>query len=239
MRLPSHTLRGCVDWNILACNMIARFDSHTLRGCVDWNTEASSKGLRDGRSHPSWVCGLKPHGMPLWSALQRSHPSWVCGLKQSLVNRVLINSSRHTLRGCVDWNRPKVLASKNPIMSHPSWVCGLKRRSPLEGWERYAVTPFVGVWIETSACRSIWQSTLVTPFVGVWIETPEWWRLTTMMQVTPFVGVWIETRQRRMRRMPLTVTPFVGVWIETIPCVVATSTVPSHPLWVCGLKLSK
>ena len=57
-----------------------------------------------------------------------------------------------------------------------------------------------------------------------------------MMQVTPFVGVWIETRQRRMRRMPLTVTPFVGVWIETIPCVVATSTVPSHPLWVCGLK---
>ena len=33
------------------------------------------------------------------------------------------------------------------------------------------------------------------------------------------------------------VTPFVGVWIETIPCVVATSTVPSHPLWVCGLKL--
>ena len=60
-----------------------------------------------------------------------------------------------------------------------------------------------------------------------------------MMQVTPFVGVWIETRQRRMRRMPLTVTPFVGVWIETIPCVVATSTVPSHPLWVCGLKLSK
>ena len=33
------------------------------------------------------------------------------------------------------------------------------------------VTPFVGVWIETSAAQMIAQQMDVTPFVGVWIET--------------------------------------------------------------------
>ena len=33
------------------------------------------------------------------------------------------------------------------------------------------VTPFVGVWIETSACLNYAQKEGVTPFVGVWIET--------------------------------------------------------------------
>ena len=168
---------------------------HTLRGCVDWNLTIWKRGRERERVTPFVGVWIETYLRPLRG----------------------LRTRRHTLRGCVDWNRPKVLASKNPIMSHPSWVCGLKRRSPLEGWVRYAVTPFVGVWIETP------------PLL---VRDNLWW-------VTPFVGVWIETRQRRMRRMPFTVTPFVGVWIETIPCVVATSTVPSHPLWVCGLKLSK
>ena len=33
--------------------------------------------------------------------------------------------------------------------SHPSWVCGLKHQTGENGDGRYAVTPFVGVWIET------------------------------------------------------------------------------------------
>ena len=33
------------------------------------------------------------------------------------------------------------------------------------------VTPFVGLWIETSAAQMIAQQMDVTPFVGVWIET--------------------------------------------------------------------
>ena len=76
----------------------------------------------------------------------------------------------------------------------------------------------------------------VTPFVGVWIETGE--RLVRYRQVavTPFVGVWIETRQRRMRRMPLTVTPFVGVWIETFQVKMSLAYGFLHPSWVCGLK---
>ena len=57
------------------------------------------------------------------------------------------------------------------IESHPSWVCGLKHH---EGGSRIMendVTPFVGVWIETSAALCLLGSAAVTPFVGVWIET--------------------------------------------------------------------
>ena len=35
----------------------------------------------------------------------------------------------------------------------------------------YAVTPFVGVWIETGQNMSNDMQRYVTPFVGVWIET--------------------------------------------------------------------
>ena len=76
-----HTLRGCVDWNpLLAYHKICN-DRHTLRGCVDWNkpigtadsspyvtpfvgvwieTPWDAKKRRATKSHPSWVCGLKP-----------------------------------------------------------------------------------------------------------------------------------------------------------------------------------
>ena len=35
-----------------------------------------------------------------------------------------------------------------------------------------AVTPFVGVWIETGNSPKDTHGCIVTPFVGVWIETP-------------------------------------------------------------------
>ena len=34
---PSHTLYGCVDWNLCLCSSLSWFQSHTLYGCVDWN----------------------------------------------------------------------------------------------------------------------------------------------------------------------------------------------------------
>ena len=37
--------------------------------------------------------------------------------------------------------------------------------------EELGVTPFVGVWIETSTNRPNLIAIRVTPFVGVWIET--------------------------------------------------------------------
>ncbi len=55
------------------------------------------------------------------------------------------------------------------------------------------VTPFVGVWIETSLARCWSRRKEVTPFVGVWIETGGIHLTCDGGKVTPFVGVWIET----------------------------------------------
>ena len=57
------------------------------------------------------------------------------------------------------------------MQSHPSWVCGLKHVILDLYGIGHEVTPFVGVWIETSLRTSFSRSSRVTPFVGVWIET--------------------------------------------------------------------
>ena len=36
-------------------------------------------------------------------------------------------------------------------MSHPVWVCGLKLDSKMQAYKDYAVTPCMGVWIETQS----------------------------------------------------------------------------------------
>ena len=166
-----------------------------------------------------------------------SHPSWVCGLKQSEMWGSRKTNS-HTLRGCVDWN---IFQDRHPF--------------------RVAVTPFVGVWIETSRpgcwCDGGEGHTLrgcvdwncyrqhlgsllwVTPFVGVWIETMVPLFLGRMARVTPFVGVWIETHRLKREEPHTRVTPFVGVWIETSCSVWWWISCWSHPSWVCGLKLCR
>ena len=78
--------------------------------------------------------------------------------------------------------------------SHPSWVCGLKRDVDPRELVKQIVTPFVGVWIETSYISSYVNQSAVTPFVGVWIETLCYPIFYDQTSVTPFVGVWIETK---------------------------------------------
>ena len=56
-------------------------------------------------------------------------------------------------------------------MSHPAWVCGLKLRIFSSYYKASAVTPCVGVWIETLILITLDQPPIVTPCVGVWIET--------------------------------------------------------------------
>ena len=84
----------------------------------------------------------------------------------------------------------------------------------IQPFAEYAVTPFVGVWIETQIMRSKISSSYVTPFVGVWIET--------------YMPSGLQRDQQ--------VTPFVGVWIETLKNLVDLENLWSHPSWVCGLK---
>ena len=95
------------------------------------------------------------------------------------------------------------------------WVCGLKLSPAGLAAAPVAVTPYVGVWIETVTSFSLPSSCSVTPYVGVWIET---------VCDIPFV-------------MVHPVTPYVGVWIETYEKAIEAAKKASHPMWVCGLKL--
>ena len=77
----------------------------------------------------------------------------------------------------------------------------------------------------------------VTPCMGVWIETIESVNSRICQCVTPCMGVWIETRPLSMLTLPQVVTPCMGVWIETCLRNCIASEYKSHPVWVCGLKL--
>ena len=52
-------------------------------------------------------------------------------------------------------------------------MCGLKQTVFYDAYRLHAVTPFVGVWIETLKELRAAMDEIVTPFVGVWIETRE------------------------------------------------------------------
>ena len=44
------------------------------------------------------------------------------------------------------------------MQSHPSWVCGLKLKHTCNRFTTLKVTPFVGVWIETSLLPMIMRT---------------------------------------------------------------------------------
>ena len=54
------------------------------------------------------------------------------------------------------------------IESHPTWVCGLKQFRQFVIDPAGAVTPYVGVWIETSMAQYSAISKMVTPCVGIY-----------------------------------------------------------------------
>ena len=203
-------------------------------------------------SHPAWVCGLKLLLSLLPFGRSSSHPAWVCGLKLTYI----INSKppyRHTLRGCVDWNRLSVEV-------HPD----------------AEVTPCVGVWIETTfprknppkACHTLrgcvdWNFDSMTFNECAALSHPAWvcglkqgwqvnvdgvychtlrgcvdWNLLILSTVnphivTPCVGVWIETSVARLLGLPLVVTPCVGVWIETSKLLAPSQIFICHTLRGC------
>ena len=125
------------------------------------------------------------------SWVYRSHPSWVCGLK--LTKSVCsANLCCHTLRGCVDWN---FMSIDKKLLAE-------------------MVTPFVGVWIETSE-TDIGLIALIRHTLRGCVDW-NWngWIYWAYLYVTPFVGVWIETILSRRKQQ----------------------IKKSHPSWVCGLK---
>ena len=216
----SHTLRGCVDWNIIYSIPIPCWSGHTLRGCVDWNTDDDCiRYVKQGHTLRGCV-------------------DW--NLKGLLIGK---NGSGHTLRGCVDWNLQ--CHSKNGgSICHTLRGCVDWNRRSNGGIPYISVTPYVGVWIETLLKRhhinTAYRHTLrgcvdwnIPPHVvPLFIESHPTWvcglkhhtqnGCLQAKVVTPYVGVWIETLSAKWLRLAILVTPYVGVWIETV-CIWITS----------------
>ena len=85
----------------------------------------------------------------------------------------------------------------------------------IQPFAEYAVTPCMGVWIETFFYPLSIYETRVTPCMGVWIETNRAQHASYDAIVTPCMGVWIETDSLQEGSRARTVTPCMGVWIET------------------------
>ena len=119
----------------------------------------------------------------------------------------------HTLRGCVDWNNEVLWYWRKPLKSHPAWVCGLKlfgnRRILM--FLRSHPAWVCGLKLTSPPSRFVLLSHTLRGCVD-WNSC--WQCYWSFFSVTPCVGVWIET---------------FWYW--------ASSIYPwSHPAWVCGLK---
>ena len=81
---------------------------------------------RFSKSHPAWVCGLKPGWWTLGGRYVLSHPAWVCGLKPEVKWE---DEEPTEVTPCVGvWIETQFnwIMTQQIIQSHPAWVCGLK-----------------------------------------------------------------------------------------------------------------
>ena len=95
----------------------------------------------------------------------------------------------------------------------------------------------MGAWIETPIAQSAQYRAAVAPHVGAWIETTNDYAIDMSKTVAPHVGAWIETQESQESLNKSLVAPHVGAWIETVNAYFNIFLVPSHPMWVRGLKL--
>ena len=102
-KAASHTLRGCVDWNVPQIDATNCSVGHTLRGCVDWNIIYTCFNDKHNVT-PCVGVWIETSLIESTITIRPSHPAWVCGLKPELVEEHPCYQ-RHTLRGCVDWNQ--------------------------------------------------------------------------------------------------------------------------------------
>ena len=123
--MGSHTLRGCVDWNVNRSIYKLVFKSHTLRGCVDWNFATGNIFCPTYR-HTLRGCVDWNHRITASKRQKYRHTLRGCVDWNFFLWQLFRFAPSHTLRGCVDWNRE---------------IAGISAFSH--------VTPYVGVWIET------------------------------------------------------------------------------------------
>ena len=80
---------------------------------------------------------------------------------------------------------------------------------------------------------------MVTPYVGVWIETTSSTVLTIKRESLLMWECGLKRVDTINNAVVAEVTPYVGVWIETKGGLGLSSTVSSLLMWECGLKLSQ
>ena len=143
--------------------------------------------------------------------------------------------TRHTLRGCVDWNLR--------LSTHPS-ACGCHTLRGCVDWNDRDVNPIEDYNSHTLRGCVDWnirlwhndQSSGVTPCVGVWIETTASCRACITPKSHPAWVCGLKLEKDLIISDPSKVTPCVGVWIETQTWRIRGMITKSHPAWVCGLK---
>ena len=168
-RHTSHTLRGCVGWNLMRYVPLLALISHTLRGCVGWNTvsissialpcvtpfvgvwvETFSESLSELSLEVTpfvgvWVETIVLGGVLGGVAVTPFVGVWVETYKISIWIWKCFVTPFVGVWVETDTHRSSLIL----YVSHPSWVCGLKLRNLSQEIGVKGVTPFVGVWIET------------------------------------------------------------------------------------------
>ena len=164
-----HSLCGSVDWNQSTSCRYYVSHCHSLCGSVDWNIDYQPNGF-SSRVTPYVGVWIETCMLIYFCTYLKSLLMWECGLKHSK-EVVSLTTIRHSLCGSVDWNLADCEKWYGQPMSLLMWECGLKQFAggeadhPVGGhslcgsvdWNLnempylriHAVTPYVGVWIET------------------------------------------------------------------------------------------
>ena len=100
---PCRTLRGCVDWNMVAMPQSVVKQSRTLRGCVDWNTGENAM-LPNALVAPyvgAWIETRSFWASENFFSVAPYVGAWIETIWESTK---YFGTPSRTLRGCVDWN---------------------------------------------------------------------------------------------------------------------------------------
>ena len=167
------------------------------------------RAMLSNKSHPAWVCGLKPRSGNINISFCTSHPAWVCGLKLS---EHTLYSGMTQVTPCVGvWIETFRIASNRSLSSsHPAWVCGLKPVIRLSAFTHPKSHPAWVCGLKQAIAKSRYFA----------LESHPAWVCGLKLQ---------EAKNNNFRL----VTPCVGVWIETSDSDLLTLTTDSHTLRGC------
>ena len=148
---------------------------------------------------------LHPYLLQIWR-----HTLYGCVDWNKRTDLLLNQSKGHTLYGCVDWNsaNAELISSSS---GHTLYGCVDWNLSIVETASKATCHTLYGC-VDWNRCQSI---------------------LLCLLRVTPCMGVWIETYSGEVDEYMDLVTPCMGVWIETMSSRINISTRLGHTLYGC------